>query len=110
MRTSTHDSGSDDDTAAYRLPTTVLPHHYRLTLAPDLNAATFTGDVEIDLSVEGSTSTIVLNAAELEIASATLRAGDAASASRPRSPSTPTRSAPSSSSTGPWLWGRPLST
>jgi len=76
MRTSISDIGKADDTAAYRLPTTVLPRHYRLTLTPDLAAATFTGDVEIDISVEGATSTIVLNAAELEIASATLRSGD----------------------------------
>jgi len=76
MRSSNPDTGTADDTAVYRLPTTVLPRHYRLTLVPDLDAATFAGDVEIDLSVEGSTSAVVLNAAELEIASATLRPGD----------------------------------
>ena len=36
MRSSNPDTGTADDTAAYRLPTTVLPRHYRLTLAPDL--------------------------------------------------------------------------
>ncbi len=76
MRTSTPDAGVTDDSAAYRLPTTVLPRHYRLALEPDLAAATFTGDVEIDLSVESATSTIVLNAAELVIGSAVLRPGD----------------------------------
>ncbi len=75
MRTSTPGTGVDDDTASYRLPTTVLPRHYRLTLEPDLPAATFAGDVEIDLSVEAATSTIVLNAAELAIGSAVLRTG-----------------------------------
>jgi puromycin-sensitive aminopeptidase len=85
MRTSTHDTSRDDDTTAYRLPTTVLPHHYRLTLVPDLIAATFTGDVEIDLSVEGTTSSIVLNAAEIEIASATLRSSDRTSERAPTS-------------------------
>ena len=76
MRTSNPDTGLADDTAAYRLPTTVLPRHYRLTLAPDLGAASFAGDVVIELSVEEPTSTIVLNAAELAIASAVLRPGD----------------------------------
>lgn len=76
MRTSNPDTGMADDTAAYRLPTTVLPRHYRLTLAPDLDAATFTGDVEIEVSVEEPTSTIILNAAELEIATVTLVSGD----------------------------------
>ena len=76
MRTSTSPSGGTDDTAAYRLPTTVLPRHYRLTLAPDLGLATFAGEVAIDLVIEGDTSDIVLNAAELEITSATLLPGD----------------------------------
>ena len=79
MRTST----SDTESAAYRLPTSVLPRHYRLTLAPDLVAATFSGDVEIDLSVEEATSSIVLNAAELDLTSATLRPGDGAGARTP---------------------------
>jgi puromycin-sensitive aminopeptidase len=78
MRTSTSDTGSTAGTAAYRLPTTVLPRHYRLTLAPDLEAATFSGDVDIELSVESATSSIVLNAAELEIASAILSPGGGA--------------------------------
>ena len=72
MSTSTP-SAPYDDASSYRLPTTVLPHAYRLTLTPDLAAATFVGEVEIDVSVEGTTSTVVLNAAELDIASATFR-------------------------------------
>jgi puromycin-sensitive aminopeptidase len=76
MRTSTPDTGGSDDTSAYRLPTTVLPRHYRLTLEPDLDAATFAGEVEIDLTVEVTTESIVLNAAELEISTAELRSGD----------------------------------
>ena len=31
----------------YRLPRTVLPTHYALTLEPDLDAATFSGEVDI---------------------------------------------------------------
>jgi len=83
MRSSTPSTGGTDDTSAYRLPTTVLPRHYRLTLAPDLDAATFSGEVEIDLTVDAPTSSIILNAAELEIASATLTAGDAAGSQSP---------------------------
>ena len=67
MRTSTPGT---TDASAYRLPTTVLPHAYRLTLTPDLGAATFTGEVEIDVTVDTATDEVVLNAAELEITSA----------------------------------------
>ena len=78
MSTSTPQAGGTDDTSSYRLPTTVLPHHYRLTLVPDLGAATFTGEVSIDVSVEEATPSIVLNAAELTIESVTLSSGGAA--------------------------------
>ncbi len=69
----------EDDESSYRLPTTVLPHAYRLTLVPDLGTATFTGEVEIDVTVGSATDRIVLNAAELEITSAVVvpgRGGD----------------------------------
>ncbi len=66
----------DSGTPTYRLPPTVRPSAYRLELVPDLTAATFSGDVEIDLTIEVPTSTIVLNAAELEITFAELSAGD----------------------------------
>ena len=36
---------------AQRLPTTVIPTHYTLKLAPDLKAATFTGDEAIDVNI-----------------------------------------------------------
>ncbi len=74
MRSPTTAPGGDP--AAYRLPTTVRPHAYRLELTPDLGSATFRGDVEIDVSIEEETTTVVLNAAELEITFAELNAGD----------------------------------
>src|SRR5271170_788966 len=63
---------STTTTPDYRLPTSVLPSAYRLVLTPDLAAATFAGDVEIDVTVVEPTSTIVLNAAELVITFAEL--------------------------------------
>jgi puromycin-sensitive aminopeptidase len=69
-------NSADSSTAAYRLPTTVAPHAYRLVLTPDLPAATFTGDVEIDIVVNEPTATITLNAAELEITFAELNSGN----------------------------------
>ena len=56
----------------YLLPTSVRPHAYRLVLTPDLEAATFAGDVEIDVTIVEPTSTVTLNAAELEITFAEL--------------------------------------
>jgi puromycin-sensitive aminopeptidase len=66
------DASSDAPDAAHRLPRTVEPLRYRLTLAPDLAAATFSGTVEIDLTVHQATTEVVCNAAELAIADAVL--------------------------------------
>ena len=51
----------------YRLPRTVLPQRYDLSLTPDLETATFTGAVDIAVLVGEPTATLVLNAIELEI-------------------------------------------
>ena len=56
----------------YRLPTSVVPSHYRLRLAPDLDAATFTGTAEITLDVRQPVTAIVCNALDLDIHSAVL--------------------------------------
>ncbi|MGH9099135.1 MAG: M1 family metallopeptidase, partial [Acidimicrobiales bacterium] len=68
-------SGSDP----YRLPRTVEPVSYRLELVPDLEAAVFTGSVEIDVRILAPVDRIVLNSAELDVgaASVLLPAGDA---------------------------------
>jgi aminopeptidase N len=51
--------------SAQRLPQTVRPEHYTLTLKPDLKAATFTGDEYIDVILAEPTNHITLNAAEI---------------------------------------------
>ena len=51
----------------HRLPRTVIPKRYALTLAPDLAAATFGGAVDIEVEVGSTTDQVVLNAVELEI-------------------------------------------
>ena len=60
---------------AERLPDTVKPEHYDLTLTPDLKAATFTGVERIDIDVKQPTATITLNSAEIEFQSVTVKAG-----------------------------------
>ncbi len=61
----------------YRLPTTVRPRAYRLVLTPDLAAAAFSGEVEIDVTVAEPVTSLTVNAAELEITSAELTVPDA---------------------------------
>ena len=64
------------------LPTTVLPRKYRLTLKPDLTSFTFEGSESVEVQVAEPTSEIVLNAIDLEIASATVQqSGSSAAAS-----------------------------
>ena len=60
--------------SAQRLPDTVLPEHYTLTLTPDLKAATFSGVESIDVIVKAPVRSIALNAAELAFQSVTVSA------------------------------------
>jgi puromycin-sensitive aminopeptidase len=66
------------ETPSYRLPRTVVPVRYDLTLAPDLAAFTFVGRETVSVRVVEPVDEIVLNADELEISSAVLTnaAGD----------------------------------
>jgi len=63
-------TGAPDE--PFRLPRTVTPHHYRLTLDVDLEEARFGGSAEIDVDIETAVDEIVVNAAELEIDAVTL--------------------------------------
>ncbi len=55
-----------------RLPTTVIPTHYTLKLAPDLKAATFSGEEAIDVNLQQPTRSITLNAIEITFQSVTI--------------------------------------
>jgi aminopeptidase N/puromycin-sensitive aminopeptidase len=59
---------------AQRLPSTVRPQHYSLTLTPDLKAATFTGSEVIDVTLADPTSSITLNAHDLAFQSVKIEA------------------------------------
>jgi aminopeptidase N len=54
-----------------RLPGVARPLHYTLQLAPDLQAATFTGEETIDLTLAQAVDSIVLNAWQLKFAAVT---------------------------------------
>ena len=60
--------------AAQRLPDTVTPIHYDITVAPDLAAAKFTGEETIRVRVSRPTPAIVLNAAEIAFQEVTVTA------------------------------------
>ena len=60
----------------YRLPRTVVPSRYDLTLEPDLDAGTFDGTVAVAIEVVEPVTEIVLNANELRLSEATLSAAD----------------------------------
>jgi aminopeptidase N/puromycin-sensitive aminopeptidase len=51
------------DAQGQRLPQTVRPEHYKLSLTPDLKAATFAGDESIDVVLARPAKAITLNAA-----------------------------------------------
>ncbi|MBZ0111127.1 MAG: M1 family metallopeptidase [Thermoanaerobaculia bacterium] len=58
---------------AERLPRTVIPHHYRLQLSPELSTDSFDGEEEIDVVVQRVSTVVRLHAAELDITSAGAR-------------------------------------
>ena len=61
-----------DTSIPTQLPRTAIPSHYALTVTPHADRLTFDATVAIDLRVVQATSQIVLNAADLNIASAAL--------------------------------------
>jgi aminopeptidase N len=60
---------------AQRLPKTVKPEHYSLTLTPDLKAATFGGAESIEVTLAEASNAITLNSAEITYQSVTVTAG-----------------------------------
>jgi puromycin-sensitive aminopeptidase len=63
---------ANTDERDFRLPRDVVPTRYELTIAPDLEAACFSGHVRIELEVTSPVTAIVCNAAELGISRAAL--------------------------------------
>src|SRR5580658_10628283 len=59
---------------AQRLPSTVRPEHYTLTLTPDLKAATFSGVETIEVTLAEPADHITLNSAEIAFQSVTITA------------------------------------
>src|SRR5438105_6730444 len=55
-----------------RLPKTIRPTHYQLTLTPDLQAFTFEGEVAISIEIASPVASITLHAIELAIQDATI--------------------------------------
>ncbi len=58
---------------AQRLPDSIRPEHYSLSLTPDLKNATFSGSEKIDVLLEHPMDSITLNAAEIKFQSVTTR-------------------------------------
>ncbi|HEX9455645.1 MAG TPA: hypothetical protein VGA27_14845, partial [Candidatus Binatia bacterium] len=58
---------------SHRLPTTVAPQRYAIRLTPDLTRWTFSGEEKIILQIHQPVREIILNAAELEIQSVSLK-------------------------------------
>jgi aminopeptidase 2 len=57
------------------LPANVVPTHYRLSLTPHFSAFKYVGKVDVTIEVTKPTSSIVLNALELELLSASVTTG-----------------------------------
>jgi puromycin-sensitive aminopeptidase len=58
---------------SHRLPTTVTPERYEIRLTPDLTTWTFSGEEKVSIQVHEAVREIVLNAAELEFRSVSLK-------------------------------------
>ena len=61
----------------HRIPRSITPHRYDLTIVPDLDAAAFEGSVDIAVEVHQATDVVVLNAIELAIDEAWVTVGGA---------------------------------
>ena len=61
---------------AQRLPEGVTPQHYAIVFTPDLQKAAFAGEETIEVQLQKPSTSITLNAAELEIQSAEITQSD----------------------------------
>lgn len=61
--------------AQYRLPHSIKPLSYNLTLNPDLVTMTFTGQTTISMLVLHDTNVIVLHSSDLNISKASFKVG-----------------------------------
>ena len=70
---------SDTDRKPFeRIPKNVVPTHYNISLAPDLENLTFTGSEIITVEITSTTCCIVLNALELDVTKAYFEKPDVA--------------------------------
>lgn len=58
------------DVPSYKLPTSVVPVHYKIRKTPNFGDFTFAGTAEIDIDVRRAVNSITLNAKELQITKA----------------------------------------
>ncbi len=58
-----------------RLPRHTVPRAYRIELTPDIAQHKFSGSVEIDVEITDRTDTVIINASELAIHTASIDAG-----------------------------------
>ena len=89
---------------AQRLPENVVPDSYDLKFEPDLASATFTGDETIHVHLQKSTTSIVLNSAEIEFKEVWIGSPDfkqAAAVTRDDKNETATLTVPSAVPPGP---------
>ncbi|MGQ0848082.1 MAG: M1 family metallopeptidase [Actinomycetota bacterium] len=62
--------------SSYRLPRSVVPHRYEITLEPDLAGASFAGRETVHVEVTEPVTELILNAHEIEIKSARLHSAE----------------------------------
>jgi len=67
---------TEDTEARYRLPRTVTPNRYDLTLEPDLTAGTFVGSQDVAVTVHEPVTEILLNAVDLQLSGGSIAASD----------------------------------
>src|SRR5579884_298686 len=60
---------------AQRLPNTVIPSHYKLSLDPSIEQRQFSGEESIEVRLNAPAKQIVLNSLDLEISDAEVKAG-----------------------------------